>query len=81
MINQRASAKGFLQNRQMGKAIKRDWGSDIAYLQNVFASLLVWINPIQIQAKVGEHTHHSLVNWINFMWDTMMPKTLDDFIK
>ena len=65
----------------MGKAIKRDWDTDIAYVQNVFAYLLVCINPIRIPAKVGEHTHHSLVNWIYFMWDTMMPKALNDFIK
>ena len=64
----------------MGKAIKRDWDSDIAYVKNVFAYLLVWINPIRIQAKVEEHTHHSIVNWINFMLDTTMPKALDDFI-
>ena len=81
LINQRASARGFLQNRQMGKAIKRDWNTDIAYVRNVFAYSLVWINPIRIQAKVGEHTHYSLINWIYFRWDTMMPKALNDFIK
>ena len=65
----------------MCKAIKRDWDTDIAYVRDVFAYLLVWISPIRIQAKVGEYTHHSLVNWIYFMWETMMPKTLNDFIK
>ena len=30
LINQRASSKGFLQNLQIGKAIKKDWDTDIA---------------------------------------------------
>ena len=81
LINQRASSKGFLQSRQMGKAIKKDWDTDIADVRNLFAYLLVWINPIRIQAKVREHSHQLLVNWIYFMWETMMSKALNEFIR
>ena len=32
LISGRITAKGFLQNRQMGKARKKDWDSDIPYM-------------------------------------------------
>ena len=65
----------------MGKAIKKDWDTDISHVRNLFTYLLVWINPIRIQEKVGEHAHQLLVNWIYFMWETMMPKALNEFIR
>ena len=81
LINQRGSSIGFLQNHQMGKAIKKDWDIDVAYVRNLFAYLLVWTNPIRIQAKIREHANQLLVNWSYFMWETMMSKALKDFIK
>ena len=81
LINQRGSSIGFLQNHQMGKAIKKDWDIDVAYVRNLFAYLLVWTNPIRIQAKIREHANQLLVNWSYFMWETMISKALKDFIK
>ena len=37
IILQRKACKGFLQNRQMGKASKKNWNIDIAYISNLFA--------------------------------------------
>ena len=41
LVSSRSTAKGFLQNRQMGKACKKNWDSDIPYIRNVFACLTV----------------------------------------
>ena len=72
ILSQRSGGKGYLQNRQMGKASEKDWDTDIAYIRNVFAYLLVWLNPIRIEAKVRMFAHQNLRNWIHFLWDTMM---------
>ena len=53
LVSCRSTAKGFLQNRQMGKACKKNWDSDIPYIRNVFTFLTVWLNPIRIDAKLG----------------------------
>ena len=65
----------------MGKACKKDWDMDIAYICNVFAFIAVWINPLRIEAKIGMFAHQNLCQWIYFMWDTMIPRALQDFIK
>ena len=74
-------AKEFLQNWQVGKASKKDWDTDIAYIRNVFAYLTLWLNPIRIKAKLGKFTHPLAAGWVLYMWDTMMPRTLNEFIK
>ena len=81
IVTQRKASKGYLQNRQMGKACKKDWDTDIAYIRNVFAFIAVWINPLRIKAKIGMFAHQNLCQWIYFMWDTMIPRALQDFIK
>ena len=53
MVSSQSTAKGFLQNKQMGKTCKKNWDSDIPYIRNVFAFLTVWLNPIRIDAKLG----------------------------
>ena len=81
IVTQRQASKGYLQNRQMGKACKKDWDTDIAYIRNVFAFIVVWINPLRIEAKISMFAHQNLCQWIYFMWDTMIPRALQDFIK
>ena len=81
IVTQRQASTGYLQNRQMGKACKKDWDTDIAYIRNVFAFIAVWINPLRIEAKIGMFAHQNLCQWIYFMWDTMIPRALQDFIK
>ena len=49
--NQRLVAKGFLQNKQMGRASKKNWKDDIAYSRDLFALLTVWVNPICLDSK------------------------------
>ena len=39
--DQRLTANGYLQNKHMGRASKKDWYSDIAYMRNIFALLTV----------------------------------------
>ena len=34
-----------------------------------------------IEAKVGMFAHQNLCNWIQFLWDTMTPRALNDFIR
>ena len=46
LVSSRSTAKGFLQNRQMGKACKKNWDSDIPYIYNIFIFLTVWLNPM-----------------------------------
>ena len=60
IANQRLVAKEFLQNKQMGRANKKNWGEDIAYIMNLFALLTVWINPIRLDSKLGEWKHNAL---------------------
>ena len=81
IVTQRQSSKGYLQNRQMGKACKKDWDTDIAYIRNVLVFVAVWINPLRIEAKIGMFAHQNLCQWIYFMWDTMILHALQDFIK
>ena len=81
IVTQRQASKGYLQNRQMSKACKKDWDMDIAYIRKVFAFIAVWINPLRIEPKIGMFAHQNLCQWIYFMWDTMIPRTLQEFIK
>ena len=53
LVSCRTIAKGFLQNRQMGKACRKNWDSDIPYIPNIFVFLTAWVNPIRIDAKLG----------------------------
>ena len=80
LVTSHCTAKGFLQNRQMEKANKKDWDSDITYIRNIFALLTVWLNPIRIDAKLGRYSHPYAANWVYFMWDTMIPSVLKQFI-
>ena len=63
LVSSRSTAKRFLQNRQMGKACKRDWDSDIPYIRNIFAFLTVWLNPIRIDAKLGSFCNPVAAQW------------------
>ena len=63
LVNSRSTAKGFFKNRQMGKASKKDWDTDIAYITNIFAFLTGWLNLIRIDAKLGQFIHRNAVNW------------------
>ena len=81
LVNSRSAAKGFLQNRQMGKASKKDWDTDIAYIRNVFAYLTVCLNPTRIEAKLGRYTQPLAAGWVLYMWDTMILRALNEFIK
>ena len=65
----------------MGKASKKVWDTDITYSSNIFAYLTVWLNPIRIEAKLGRYTHPPAAGWVLCMWDTMMPRALNEFIK
>ena len=78
IVTQRQASKGYLQNRQMGKACEKDWDMDIAYIRNVLAFIAVWINPLRIEAKISMFAHQNLCHWIFFMWDTMIPRALQD---
>ena len=80
LVTSRCTAKGFLQNRLIGKASKKEWDSDITYIRNIFAFLTVWLNPIRIDAKLRRYSHPYAANWVYFMWDTMMPPALKQFI-
>ena len=80
LVNSRSVAKGFLQNRQMGKASKKDWDTAIAYIRNVFSYLTVWLNPIRTKAKLQRYTHPLTAGWVLYIWDTMMPRALNEFI-
>ena len=65
----------------MGKASQNGLDTDIAYIRNIFAYLTVWLNPIWIEAKFGRYTHPLAAGWELYMWDTMMPRALNEFIK
>ena len=64
----------------MGKASKKDCDSDITYIKNIYAFLTVLLNPIRIDTKLGRYSHLYAGNWVYFMWDTMMPSALKQFI-
>ena len=81
LVNSQSVAKGCLQNWQMGKASKMDWDTNIACIRNVFAYLTIWLNPIRIEAKLGRCTHLLTAGWVLYMWGTMMPRALSEFIK
>ena len=53
IVSQRLSATDFLQNRQMGRASKKDWDTDIPCVRNVFAMLIVLLNPIRLKSKLS----------------------------
>ena len=74
-------AKGFLQNQQMGKASKKDWDIDTACIRNVFPYSTIWLNPIPIEAKFRRYTHPLTARWVLYIWDIMMPRALNEFIK
>ena len=65
----------------MGKAIKKDWDLDMLHIRNVFAYLTVWLNPIRIEAKFGKYVNIYIAYWILFIWDQLMPKSLNEFIE
>ena len=81
LVNSRSAAKGFLQNRQMGKATMKDWDTGSTYIRNVFAYLKVWLNPIRIEPKLGRYTHPLAAGWVLYMWYTMMSRALNEFNK
>ena len=81
LVNSRSTAQGFLQNRQMGKASKKDWDTDIVYIRNIFAYWTVWLNPIWIESKLGRYTHPFAAGWLLYMWETMMLRALTELIK
>ena len=80
MVSSQSTAKGFLQNKQMGKTCKKNWDSDIPYIRNVFAFLTVWLNPIRIDAKLGWFCNPVAAQWVCYMWSTMMPAALNEYI-
>ena len=80
LVSSRSTAKGFLKNRQMEKACKRDWDSDIPYIRNIFAFLTVWLNPIRIDAKLGSFCNPVAAQWVYYMWNTMTPAALNEYI-
>ena len=80
LVSSQSTAKGFLQNRQMGKACKKNWDSDIPYIHNVFAFLTVWLNPIRIDAKLGLFCNPVAAQWVYYMWSTMVPAALNEYI-
>ena len=65
----------------MGKTSIKDWDTDIVYIRNGFAYLTVSLNAIRIEAKLWRYTHPLAAGWILYMWDTMMPRAPNEFIK
>ena len=80
LFNSRSAAKVLQQNWQMFKASKTVWDTNITNIRNVFAYLTVWLNPIQIEAKLGRYTHSLTAGWVLYIWDTMMPRALNKLI-
>ena len=74
IANQRLIAKSFLQNKQIGRANKKNLGEDIACIRNIIALLIVWINPIRLDSKLGKWKSNALYEWITFMWEKMIPR-------
>ena len=65
----------------MGKASKKDWDTDIVYIRNVFTYKTVCLNPTRIEAKLGRYTQPLAAGWVLYMWDTMIPRALNEFTK
>ena len=80
LVSSQSTAKGFLQNRQMGKACKRNWDSDIPYICNIFAFLTVWLNPIRIDAKLESFCNPVAAHWVYYMQGIMIPAALNEYI-
>ena len=79
ITDQRLVAKGFLQKKEMGKANKKNWGEDIANIRYLLA-LVVWINTIPLDSKLGEWKDNAMYEWITFMWEKRMPRELASYI-
>ena len=67
LVSSRTTAKGFLQNSQMGKLCKKSWDSDIPYIHNIFTFLTVWLNLIKIDAKLGLFCNPVAAQWVYYM--------------
>ena len=80
IANQRLIAKSFLQNKQIGRANKKNLGEDIACIRNIIALLIVWINPIRLDSKLGKWKSNALYEWITFMWEKMIPRDPASYI-
>ena len=46
----------------MGRANKKNLGEDIACIRNIIALLIVWINPIRLDSKLGKWKNNALGN-------------------
>ena len=79
ITDQRLVAQGFLQKKEMGKANKKNWGEDIANIRYLLA-LVVWMNTIPLDSKLGEWKDHAMYEWITFMWEKRMPRELARYI-
>ena len=75
--NQRLTANGYLQNKYMRRASKKDWYSEIAYMRNIFA---VRLNPICLESKLGRSIHNMLCHWVTCLWETKMTQSLNEYI-
>ena len=64
----------------MGKAYNKNWDNDTSYIRNVFAFLTVWLNPTRIDAKLGSFCRPVPAQWVYYMWSTMMPAALNEYI-
>ena len=64
----------------MGKTSKKYRDSDITYIRNIFVFLTDCLNPLRIDVKLGRYSHPYDANWAYFMWDTVMPPALKQFI-
>ena len=79
-VSSRSTTKGFLKNRQMGKACKKNWDSDIPYIGNVCAFLTVWLTLIRTDAKLGSFCTPVAAQSVYYMWSTMMPAALNEYV-
>lgn len=70
MSDQWLAAKGYLQSKHIGGASKKNWYSNIAYVQNIFALLTVWLNPNRLESKLGRLRHDILRHWVTCLWET-----------
>lgn len=61
----------------MGRASKKDWYSEIACMQNIFA---VRLNPICLESKLGRSIHNMLCHWVTCLWETKMTQSLNEYI-
>ena len=79
-MSSQSTAKGFLQNIQMGKACKKNWDSDILFIRNIFAFLTLWLNPTRIDTKQESFCNPVATQCVYYMWSTMMPAALNEYI-